>query len=222
MRCSSVVAVVAASALLSAGCASPNSVLDTKTKQGAVLGALGGAVAGAVIGGKKNRTKGALIGAAAGAVTGGLIGRYLDNQAQELDAIPGAEVQRRDDSLLVNFESSLLFDTGSSTLYPGAQDRMRSLARTLNNYPKSRVIIKGHTDSTGSDSTNQRLSEDRADRVRSFLVAEGVDPSRLTAIGLGERSPIATNATEAGRAQNRRVEVEIRPNQEVFDDTGDY
>lgn len=188
----------------------------SQTKKGAILGTLAGAAAGAAIAGHEHREGGALIGAATGAIAGGLIGRYLDNQAAELDAIPGAEIEKRDDSILVNFQSSLLFDSGSSNLHPGSYDRLRSLARTLNNYPKSQVIIKGHTDSTGTESYNQGLSEDRADRVRNFLISEGVAPARITALGFGETLPVATNATDAGRAQNRRVEIEIRPNEEVM------
>ena len=182
-------------------CQSTGGVLDSKTKKGALLGTLAG---------------GALIGAATGAIAGGLIGRYLDRQAQELDAIPGAVVEKRDDSILVNFQSQLLFDSGSSSLHPGAYDRLRSLARTLNNYPESQVIIKGHTDSMGRESFNQRLSEERADRVRSFLISEGVAPSRITALGFAESFPVATNSTDTGRAQNRRVELEIRPNENVM------
>jgi len=191
-------------------------LLDTKTKQGAVIGALGGALAGAAICGKDHRAGGALIGAATGAIAGGLIGKYLDEQARALDAIPGANVQRRDDSLLVNFQSQLLFNSGSSTLEPGSFDRLRSLATTLNNYPQSSIIIKGHTDAEGADDYNQRLSEERADRVRNFLIAEGVAPQRITAIGFGESMPVATNSTQAGKQQNRRVEVEIRPDRDVM------
>jgi outer membrane protein OmpA-like peptidoglycan-associated protein len=191
-------------------------VVDKKATQGALLGTLAGAAAGAAIGGKDHRAGGALIGAAAGALAGGLVGRYLDQQAAELDAIPGAEVQKRDDSILVNFQSGILFDVDSAQLSPGAYDRLRSLARTLNNYPKSQVIIKGHTDSTGEASYNQRLSEQRSDRVRQFLIAEGVNPSRITAIGFGESMPLSTNETAAGRAQNRRVEIEIRPHEDVL------
>lgn len=198
------------------GCASTEGMTDTRAKKGAVLGALAGAAAGAAIGGHEHRTEGVLIGAAAGALTGGLIGRYLDEQAKELDAIPGAEVERRDDSLLVHFSDAILFETGKSNLQPGAYDRLRSLARTLNNYPRSQVIVKGHTDSVGRDDFNQRLSEERSDRVRNFLIAEGVHPPRVTAIGFGESMPIATNATPEGRAQNRRVEIEIRPDPEVL------
>jgi outer membrane protein OmpA-like peptidoglycan-associated protein len=215
MRPSPLITGFAIAGLLSAGCAT--NPLDTKTKQGAVIGAIGGALAGAAIGGKDHRAGGALIGAATGAVAGGLLGRYLDNQARELDAIPGADVQRRDDSLLVNFSSQLLFDRGASQLQPGAYDRLRTLANTLNNYPQSTVIIKGHTDSTGEDAFNQRLSEDRADRVRTYLISEGVSSPRISAIGFGETMPVASNSTEAGRQQNRRVEVEIRPDREVLE-----
>ena len=198
------------------GCANEGGLLDTKTKQGAVIGTLAGAAAGAAIGGKKHRAGGALIGAAAGAVAGGLIGNYLDKQAQELDAIPGAEVEKKNDSLIVNFEGGILFDTNSSTLSPGGQDRLRSVARTVSQYPKERMIVKGHTDSTGAAQYNQRLSEERANNVRSFLVVEGVPAARVTAIGFGPTLPVATNATPEGRQQNRRVEIEIRPDEEVM------
>jgi outer membrane protein OmpA-like peptidoglycan-associated protein len=206
-----------ASLVALAGCQTgTGTVLDKKATQGAVLGTLAGAAAGAAIGGHDHRAGGALIGAATGALAGGLLGAYLDKQAQELDAIPGADVQRRNDSLLVNFQSTLLFDSDSSSLRPGSYDRLRSLARTVNNYPKSDLIIKGHTDSVGAEQYNQKLSESRADSVRVFLISEGVSPSRLTAIGFGEGMPVSTNASPEGRQQNRRVEVEIRPYDEVL------
>jgi outer membrane protein OmpA-like peptidoglycan-associated protein len=221
MRSVTLVTVLSFVLIGATGCATgEGGALDSKTKKGAVLGALAGAAAGAAIGGHDNRVGGVLIGAAAGAIAGGLIGNYLDKQAQELDAIPGAVVERRDDSLLVNFSSSLLFDTGSYNLAPGAYDRMRSLATTLNNYPKSDVLIKGHTDSVGKESFNQQLSEQRADRVRQFLIAEDVSPPRITAIGFGESMPLATNNTPEGRQQNRRVEIEIRPYDEVMNSGG--
>ncbi len=191
-------------------------VFDKKATQGAILGTLAGAAAGAAIGGHDHRAGGAIIGAATGALAGGLLGRYLDQQAQELDAIPGADVRRRDDSLLVNFQSTLLFDTDSASLQPGAFDRLRSLARTLNNYPKSDVIIKGHTDNLGDERYNLTLSEERADSVRDFLAAEGVASPRITAIGFGESMPMSTNASPEGRQQNRRVEIEIRPYDDVM------
>ena len=211
------VVLTACCMLVLAGCQSnTGTILDRKSTQGALLGTLAGAAAGAAIGGKHHRGGGALIGAATGALEGGLIGNYLDKQAAELDAIPGADVEKRDDSILVNFQSGILFDVGSSQLAPGAYDRLRSLSRTLNNYPKSHVIIKGHTDSTGAAAYNQSLSERRSDRVRAFMVSEGVSPTRITAIGFGASLPLSTNATPEGRAQNRRVEIEIRPTREVM------
>ncbi len=208
---------VACCVLVLAGCQTgTGTILDQKSTQGALLGTLAGAAAGAAIGGKDHRAGGLLIGAATGAIAGGLIGNYLDKQAAELDAIPGAQVERRDDSILVNFQGEILFDAGSSQLAPGAYSRLRSLSRTLENYPKSQVIIKGHTDSTGAVTYNQRLSEDRADRVRAFLISEGVNPTRITAIGFGTSLPLSTNVTPEGRAQNRRVEIEIRPARDVM------
>ena len=197
------------------GCAE-GQLLDTKTKQGAVIGTLAGAAAGAAIGGKDHRAGGALIGAAGGAIAGGLIGNYLDKQAKEIDAIPGAEVERRDDSLLVNFAGGILFDTNSSSLLPGGYDRLRSLATTLKSYPQQRLIVKGHTDSQGDDRYNQKLSEERAATVQTFIISEGVPAARVTAIGFGSKMPVATNATAEGRQQNRRVEIEIRPDAEVL------
>jgi outer membrane protein OmpA-like peptidoglycan-associated protein len=166
-----------------------------------------GESASATDAGEGLRSEGGRIGSAAR----GLVASYLDQQAADLDAIPGAEVERRNDSVVVSFQSSLIFATGEYTFQPGAYDRLRSLARTLNQYPKSRVIIRGHTDSTGDDRFNQTLSEERSDRVRKFLIVEKVAHDRITAIGFGEQMPVATNNTAEGRHQNRRVEIEIRP-----------
>lgn len=200
-----------------AGCATTGDSETSRAKKGAVIGAITGALAGAAAGGSDHRAGGALIGAAAGAIAGGLIGKYLDEQAAELDAIPGAEVERREDHLIVNFDNAILFDVGKSDLYPGSYDRLRRLSETLNKYPKSSIGVKGHTDSMGGESYNQTLSEQRADRVSRFFEGEGVAPNRLRATGFGESMPVASNETASGRSQNRRVEIEIRPYQEVFD-----
>jgi outer membrane protein OmpA-like peptidoglycan-associated protein len=188
--------------------------LDKKSTQGAILGGLAGAAAGRAIGGHEHDTEGILIGAAGGAVAGGLIGHYLDKQAQELDAIPDANVEQRDDVLIVGFQGDVLFDSGSSVLHAGAYSRLETLADTLKRYPASDVVVKGHTDSQGGDQYNLRLSQDRADHVRAVLIADGVGPSRVSAIGVGEAFPVASNDTAAGRQQNRRVEVEIRPRED--------
>ncbi len=201
-------ALLAVAAFVSS-CAGQTGLLDSEAGESAVIGTLSGPASGA---------GGAL---AAGApfprpLAGGLVESYLDAQAEQLGAIPGAEIGRRDDSVLVSLQSSLLFESGEPTLLAEAYDRIRSLGRTLNNYPKSRVIIRAHTDSTGDDRFNQTLSSERADTVRKFLVTEGVAQDRITAIGFGEQMPMATNNTAEGRQQNRRVEIEIRPDEEIM------
>jgi outer membrane protein OmpA-like peptidoglycan-associated protein len=213
------VAGLVAVGLVATGCESTGTALDTRAKRGALAGAVGGAIAGGLIGRNNGHgVGGAVIGAATGAVAGGLIGRYLDQQAQELDAIPGSTVQRRDDSLLLDFSEQLTFDRGSATLEPGAYDRLRQVARTLRNYPQSEVIVKGHADS--AERSGQRLSEERADRVRALLISEGVESARITSVGYGASMPLASNERDVGRAQNRRVELEIRPDRTALEDEG--
>lgn len=184
--------------------------LDKKSTQGAIAGALLGAAAGAAADDHK-RGRGALIGAAVGGLAGGLIGRTLDNQAQEIDAIPDAVTVREPDKLFVAFPNDVLFDVDSRALHPGAYRRLDMLAESILRHPDTEVVVRGHTDSSGNRDANLRLSEDRADAVRRYLVAGGVPSSRVTAIGFGDAMPLATNETAAGRQQNRRVEIEIRP-----------
>jgi outer membrane protein OmpA-like peptidoglycan-associated protein len=212
-------AAVIAFAAVQIGC---ETVPGNRTTQGAVLGSLAGAGAGVLTAGEGDNLAGGLIGAAVGGVAGGLIGRYLDNQAQEIDAIPDANVERQADRLLVTFPGDTFFDSGSSRISPGAGQRLNSLSQTLSNYPESNLVIRGHTDSTGSEAANLRLSEDRANNVRNYLVNGGVSPSRITAMGFGEQFPLATNATEAGRQQNRRVEIEIVPRREELRESPRY
>ena len=194
------------------GCAS---LPGSKTTQGAVVGGLVGAGAGAAIGRHGHDTAGILIGTAAGAVAGGLIGRYLENQSKELDAIPDATVTQQQDRLVVTFPGDVLFDTGSATLSAGAQQRLSSFAQTLNRYPESDLVVRGHTDSVGTMALNDRLSQDRAESVRSYLMSQGVAGNRISATGMGAQYPVASNTNEAGRQQNRRVEIELRPNQQM-------
>lgn len=216
-------AIAAAAALALAavtlGC---ETVPANRTTQGAVLGSLAGAGAGVLAAGEGDNLAGGLIGAAVGGVAGGLLGRYLDNQAREIDAIPDANVERQADRLMVTFPGDTFFDSGSSRIHPGAAQRLNSLSQTLSSYPESNVVIRGHTDSTGSEAANLRLSEDRANSVRNYLVNGGVSPSRITAMGFGEQFPLATNATEAGRQQNRRVEIEIVPRREELRESPRY
>ena len=204
-------------ALATAGC---ETAPGTRTQQGAVLGSIAGATAGVLAAKEGDNLAGGLIGGAAGALAGGLIGRYLDNQSREIDAIPDANVERQSDRLLVTFPGDTLFDSGSSSISPGAQQRLAQLAQTLNRYPESNVVIRGYTDSTGSEASNLRLSEDRANNVRNYLVSNGVSARRITAMGFGEQFPLASNASEAGRQQNRRVEIEIVPQQDQLREGG--
>ncbi len=193
------------------GCAS---LPGSKTTQGAVLGGLVGAGSGAAIGRHGHDTAGILIGTAAGAVAGGLIGHYLDNQSQEIGQIPDATVTQQQDRLLVTFPGDVLFNSGSASLSPGAQQRLASFAQTLERYPESSIIVRGHTDSTGTMALNQRLSQARAENVRGYLISQGVSGDRVTASGMGSQYQVASNDTESGRQQNRRVEIEIIPNQQ--------
>jgi outer membrane protein OmpA-like peptidoglycan-associated protein len=192
----------------------------SRTQQGAVLGTIAGATAGVLSAGEGDNLAGGLIGGAAGALAGGLLGRYLDNQSREIDAIPDANVERQDDRLLVTFPSDTLFDSGSSSISSGAQQRLGQLAQTLMRYPESNVVVRGYTDAVGSEASNLRLSEDRANNVRSFMVSDGVSPRRITAMGFGEQFAVASNASEAGRQQNRRVEIEIVPQQDQLREGG--
>jgi outer membrane protein OmpA-like peptidoglycan-associated protein len=203
-----------ATASLTACTTNTGTAIDDKRVQGAVLGTLAGAAAGAAVDDHK-RGRGAAIGAVVGGVSGGLIGAYLEKQKEEIDAIPGAEVEQVGDSLMVRFDNAILFDTGSRSVSPGAMSRLDSLAETLVRYPDTYVVITGHTDAEGSEEFNQRLSEDRAYAVRDHLATRGVSRDRMTANGRGESLPLATNSTPEGRAQNRRVEIEIKPNERL-------
>jgi outer membrane protein OmpA-like peptidoglycan-associated protein len=206
--------LVAATGLLASCATQTGTVLDDKRAQGALIGAAAGAATGAAV--SKHDGKAAGIGALVGGLAGAGIGHYLENKeraAQELETIPGADVAIQGDSVVVSFAGEVMFDSGSRNLSPGALSRLDSVAATINRYPDSDVLVKGHTDSNGSEDANLRLSEDRALMVKNQLVGEGVAPSRLTTLGFGESQPLATNATAEGRAQNRRVEIELRPSQ---------
>jgi len=216
--------VVAITGILIAGCA-------TKTQTGGAVGAGVGAAVGAGAGQAIGRdTSSTLIGAGIGAIVGGLagaaIGNYMDKQEQsmrqaianseaatvrrEQEIIQGAR-QQSVDVLTVTFKSDYLFAVNSSTLLPGAQSELQRVATVIRQYPETNIQIAGHTDSTGSEDYNRRLSEQRAESVKTALIGMGVNPSRLTTIGYGEGRPIASNNTEGGRQQNRRVEVRIVP-----------
>ena len=144
----------------------------------------------------------------------------LERQAQELASIPGAQVARKSDGLTIRFDGASLFEETSAELTDAGQERVRSLARAVVDEPRERIIVRGHTGSQRDEGTSQTQSEELADSVRNFLVAEGVAPSRITAVGLAASQPVATNSTEEGRRQNRRIEVELWPDPELTQGRG--
>src|SRR5215211_64497 len=174
-------------------------------------GAAGGGVLGGVIGKVSGSTaKGAIIGAAVGGAAGAIIGDQMDRHAAELKQdIPGATVERVGEGIEVTFASGLLYDFDSDVVKPAARENLRALASSLSKYKDSDLLILGHTDSVGTDTYNKSLSVRRADAAAEYLVAQGVDRSRIATGGLGEEEPVATNADAAGRQRNRRVEVAI-------------
>lgn len=213
-------------ALILAGCA-------TRTQTGALVGSGIGAAIGAGVGQAAGRDTGSTllgagIGAAVGGLAGGAIGYYMDRQEQSmrqaLANVEGASIQREQqilnqatrqsvDVLTVTFKSDYMFAVNSATLLSGAYDELNRVANVLKQYPETNIQIMGHTDSTGSEDANMRLSQRRAEAVRNALVGNGVNASRMTLIGYGESRPIASNDTEAGRQMNRRVEIRIIPQQ---------
>jgi outer membrane protein OmpA-like peptidoglycan-associated protein len=184
--------------------------LNNKEK-GAVIGAAGGAVAGAVVGKATGSTaRGAIIGAAVGGAAGAIIGHQMDQKAKEIIAsVPGATVTRVGEGLVVTFESGLMFDFDSDQLRPEARKNLDNLASNLSSFGDSKLMLIGHTDAVGDASYNQSLSERRAMAVSSYLAARGVPSTRMAAAGRGETEPIASNDTEMGRQENRRVEVAV-------------
>lgn len=208
-----VIPTVAVAALALAACAPDPNDTRSRTVGGAITGAIvGGAVGAAASDGDRGTI---LAGAVLGGVGGGLIGAQLDRQAAELRAQLGNNVDVRNtgQELILTLPQDLLFATDSATLRPDLQADLRVIARNLVTYPRSDVIVVGHTDNVGSAAYNQALSERRAASVAQILRNEGVAQSRLQIIGRGLTQPIASNATAQGRQQNRRVEIFIRPHQ---------
>jgi outer membrane protein OmpA-like peptidoglycan-associated protein len=187
------------------GCAAMNS-----TGKGAIIGGAAGAVAGGVIGNQTGSTaRGAIIGAVLGGAAGALIGRQMDQRAKEIEqAVPGATVERVGEGIQVTFPSGLLFDFDSDVVRSNAASNLDELAAKLSKYDDSNLMIVGHTDAVGSTDYNQSLSEQRARSAARYLGARGVSRYIATA-GRGEREPVSSNTTEAGRQQNRRVEIAI-------------
>lgn len=210
--------VASASLLALTACVDPNAYPNdpnARARNGAIIGGLAGALAGANSGGDDKLAK-TVVGGAIGAAIGGAIGASLDQQAAELRnsiSNPNVSVTNNGDYLTVNMPQDLLFAVDSAALRPDLRADLGSVAQSLIRYPNSRIEVVGHTDNTGSAAYNYDLSQRRANAVAGVLNQNGVPFGRMTTIGRGFDQPIASNATPQGRAQNRRVEIIIRPTQ---------
>jgi len=205
-----------------AGCAADGGKIGSTDRPymqaGAMVGALGGAALGAVAY-SSNRTKGALIGAVGGALAGGAVGAYMDSQKKDLEKTLAHEIQlkqARVDELpnhvvRVTMTSDTGFNTNSTDIKPGFHSTLDKVADVVVRYGKTSLIVAGHTDDVGTAQYNQALSERRAHAVAEYLESKKVNPVRLALVGKGESAPIASNATEGGRAENRRVEIYVEP-----------
>jgi outer membrane protein OmpA-like peptidoglycan-associated protein len=191
----------------------------SKALRGGAIGSGTGAVIGGVIGKTAGNTAlGAVIGAAVGGAAGAVIGRQMDKQAQEIkNNVPNAEVIHKpgEEGIIINFKSGVLFDFDKSDLTQASVKSVDELAQILNKYPDTDVLIEGHTDNKGSDRYNQALSERRAKAVADYLQGKDIRGARLRTVGYGESQPVASNDTEAGRSQNRRVTFVITANEKM-------
>ncbi|MEN9919981.1 MAG: hypothetical protein RL662_2417 [Bacteroidota bacterium] len=211
-------ALALSTALLLTSCGASNTVKGGGIGAGAG-GALGAGI-GAIIGGGKGAAWGAGIGAVVGGTAGTVIGNKMDKQKKELEEINNAQVESINDgqALKVTFESGILFATNSSSLNTASQSSLSQFAASLKANPDTDIQVVGHTDSSGSDAVNNPLSEKRAQAVYNYLLQSGVAGNRVSSKGMGSTQPISDNSTSAGKAQNRRVEVYIIPNQKMIRD----
>lgn len=201
--------------LVASGCKTMN-----RSQKGAVIGAVGGGAIGGVIGrAAGNTAMGAIIGATVGGVAGAIIGKKMDKQAEEMKEVLGdAEVKRVGEGIVIEFKDKVLFGFDRSDLSANARTNLDKLTNVLKKYPDTNIEIIGHTDSKGSDTYNQGLSERRASSVGAYLRSNGISSSRITTRGMGESDPKVANDSEANMAENRRVEFVITANQKMIDD----
>jgi outer membrane protein OmpA-like peptidoglycan-associated protein len=218
MKSKIIVAALAALAL--SACTTTNPFTGqsqlSNTAGGAMIGTGGGALAGALIGSAVggDARVGALIGAGVGGLTGAAIGNYMDQQEAELRAQlqgTGVSVTRVGQQIILNMPSNITFATDQSTVQPQFNQTLVSVALVLKKFDKTLVDVSGHTDSQGDDAYNMELSRKRAIAVATILANQGIVQQRFSITGRGEQNPIASNSTEAGRAQNRRVEIQLSP-----------
>ncbi len=214
----SIIALTAAAFLITACTTNPYTGEQqlSKTAIGAGTGAVLGTAAGALLGGTTNvkTRKAMLIGGGLGALAGGGVGLYMDNQEAKLrDRLEGTgvSVSRNGDNIILNMPSNITFATDQSDIKPAFYNVLNSVAIVLQEFNQTLVDVNGHTDSDGSDEYNRELSDRRANSVAQYLVSQQLDPQRFSVQGLGETQPIATNASVSGKAQNRRVEIQLVP-----------
>ena len=185
-----------------------------KSGIGAGIGSLVGAGVGVLSSSKKDRGKDALIGAAAGAALGGGVGYYMDVQEAKLRQKmqgTGVSVTRSGDNIILNMPNNVTFDSSQANLKPAGANTLTGVAMVLKEYPKTAVNVVGYTDSTGGQALNMKLSQQRAESVASALITQGVAANRIRTSGMGPANPVASNSTEEGKAQNRRVEITLSP-----------
>lgn len=197
-----------------AGCTTVNPYTQEQQTSKAAMGAGAGAVTGAIIGAMKGDRKTALKGAVLGAAAGGGVGYYMDVQEAKLRqrlSGTGVSVSRVGNNLILNMPGNVTFTTGNSSINAGFYQVLDSVAIILKEYSDTTITVIGHTDSVGDEAYNQGLSEQRAQSVASYLRSQGVVGQRFNVMGYGEQSPIASNSTKEGRAQNRRVEITLTP-----------
>lgn len=212
-----------AAAMMMTGCGAFSRM--STTGKGAVVGGGGGAAVGAGIGalagGGKGAAIGTLVGAGVGAGVGALIGKRMDKQKAQLEQIEGAQVETVTDennlqAIKVTFTDKILFDTGKSNLSESSMASLKKFAASLAESPETDITIYGNTDNTGSREVNQKLSQERAQAVANYLMGQKIDRSRIATQGLAYDNPIADNSTPEGRAQNRRVEIVIKANDNMI------
>jgi outer membrane protein OmpA-like peptidoglycan-associated protein len=184
-----------------------------RTAVGIGVGALGGYLLGDLVGGDHDRNA-KVIGVGIGALAGGVVGNYMDQQEAELrrqTAGTGVDVYRQGDELVLRMPSGITFPVDSYDIQPQFQSTLDQVAQTLSSYNQTYIDVLGHTDSTGSDAYNQTLSDRRAQSVSDYLAGHGVARARIGIRGYGESQPIASNETDTGRSENRRVEIKVVP-----------
>lgn len=205
--------LIATAAMVTVGCATDDP--NRRAKAGAAIGAL----AGGILGNQTSSKNGKIAGAAVGALTGAAVGNYMDKQQKRLEQQLAAEqanqeisVARVDEETVkLNVSSEVSFDVNQSSIKSNFRESLNKVADVIADYDQTAIHVVGHTDSTGSNSYNQQLSEKRASSVARYLSQNGVQRDRMRTIGRGENLPVADNSTSAGRSENRRVEIYLKP-----------